>query len=242
VLGLGKNTSKVKAILFDLDNTLMDFMKMKERAIDAAADAMIDAGLPLSKEEILRGIYDLYEVYGIEDQTIFNKFLEKKMGRISYKILAAGIVAYRRVKEGYVEPYPHVTSTLLKLKGRGYDLFIISDAPTLQAWTRLTGMHLDYLFNEDSVITPEETGVKKPDELPFKKAIEKLKLKPEELLMVGDDPRKDIAGANKLGIITVLARYGCLTEFDSSKSEQKADYEIDDLGELLKLLPSKCQK
>ena len=41
----------IKAIIFDLDNTLMDFMKMKGRAIDAAITAMIDAGLEISKEQ-----------------------------------------------------------------------------------------------------------------------------------------------------------------------------------------------
>ena len=54
--------------------------------------------------------------------------------------------------------------------------------------------------------------------------------------MVGDDPRKDIAGANRLGIISVLARYGCIFEVDPSKPEQKADYEINDIKKLLKLL------
>ena len=35
----------IKAIIFDLDNTLVDFMDFKSRAVDAAIDAMIDAGM-----------------------------------------------------------------------------------------------------------------------------------------------------------------------------------------------------
>jgi beta-phosphoglucomutase-like phosphatase (HAD superfamily) len=35
----------IKAVIFDLDNTLVDFMAMKHQAIDAAINAMIDAGL-----------------------------------------------------------------------------------------------------------------------------------------------------------------------------------------------------
>ena len=40
----------IKAVIFDLDNTLVDFMAMKRQAIDAAINAMIDAGLNLSQE------------------------------------------------------------------------------------------------------------------------------------------------------------------------------------------------
>ena len=39
----------IKAIVFDLDNTLVDFMAMKRQAIDAAIDSMVDAGLELER-------------------------------------------------------------------------------------------------------------------------------------------------------------------------------------------------
>ena len=42
----------ISAVIFDLDNTLVDFMAMKRRAIDAAVQAMIDAGLNLSPDEV----------------------------------------------------------------------------------------------------------------------------------------------------------------------------------------------
>ena len=38
----------IKAVIFDLDNTLLDFMKMKEYAVKAAIAGMIEAGLDLS--------------------------------------------------------------------------------------------------------------------------------------------------------------------------------------------------
>ena len=56
--------------------------------------------------------------------------------------------------------------------------------------------------------------------------------------MVGDDPNRDIAGAKKLGITTVLAKYGCLIKIDPTKPQQKADYEINDINELLEILES----
>jgi len=250
-----KDTSKVKAILFDLDNTLIDFMKMKQHAINSAVEAMIDAGLPKGKEEVLKIIDRLYKKYGIEYQKIFDDVLTEILGKVDFKILAAGVVAYRKVKEGYIEPYPNVTSTLVELVKRGYNIGIISDAHAFQVWTRLVGMNLHHLFN--FVITFEETGVGKPDELPFRLALEKLNLKPEEVVMIGDDIKKDIKGAKKFGIITILAKYGEMTELikhgyitgirpesfptkvDRKSDEQKPDFEISDIKEILDLLPKK---
>lgn len=224
-----RDTSKVKAVIFDLDNTLIDFMKMKTQATEAAIEAMIDAGLKIEKKRALKIMNELYRKYGIEHQKIFNKFLKKVLKRVDNKILAAGVVAYRRIKEGYVEPYPNVIPTLIELIRRGYTLCIISDAPSFQVWSRLAGMKLQHFFN--LVIAFEETKVGKLHELPFKLAIEKLKLKPEEIMMVGDDPRRDIRGAKKLGMITVLAKYGQIF-----KGKIKADFEIKDISELLKIL------
>jgi beta-phosphoglucomutase-like phosphatase (HAD superfamily) len=50
----------IKAIVFDLDNTLVDFMAMKRQAIDAAIDAMLDAGLDLTREEVKSRIDAIY--------------------------------------------------------------------------------------------------------------------------------------------------------------------------------------
>ena len=35
----------IKVVVFDLDNTLTDFMRMKDAAVDAAVGAMVDAGI-----------------------------------------------------------------------------------------------------------------------------------------------------------------------------------------------------
>jgi putative hydrolase of the HAD superfamily len=234
-----KDVSKVKAILFDLDNTLIDFMKMKQHTINSAVEAMIDSGLPIKKEEALKIIDEIYKKHGMEYQKVFDDLLIKVLGKVDPKILAAGVVAYRKVKEGYIEPYPNVTSTLIELIKRGFNIGIISDAPAFQAWSRLVGMNLHHLFN--LVVTFEDTKKVKFEELPFKLAIEKLKLKPEEIMMVGDDPRKDIAGANRAGMVSVFAKYGKIFEPDKSKPEQKADFEINDIKEILDLLPRKVK-
>jgi len=196
----------IKAVLFDLDNTLMDFMKMKRRAVEAAVEAMAGAGLRVGKKRAERILWSLYAKKGFEYQRIFQLFLKKMIGKIDYSVMAAGIVAYRHVKEGYVEPYPGVVDALLKLREGGIRLGIITDAPKLQAWLRLAEMKLTPFF--DLVIAFEDTGRKKPSAMPFEEAVKKLGLEPGEILFVGDSLKRDVAGAKKAGMVAAWAKYG----------------------------------
>jgi putative hydrolase of the HAD superfamily len=221
---------KIKAVIFDLDNTLVDFMKMKKVAIDAAVDAMIDAGLPMKKKEARDKIFRVYKEKGIEYQQVFDSFLIQAFGKIDPKILAAGVISYRRARESALVSYPRVTITLLELLKRGLKLAVVSDAPRLQAWLRLCGLNIHNYF--DVVVTFEDTNKRKPDSEPFRKTLELLQLKPREVIMVGDWPERDIVGARPLGMKTVFARYG--DTFGTKNSG--ADWDIDDIYELVDII------
>ncbi len=219
----------IKAVLFDLDNTLIDFMRMKRNSCEAGISAMIDAGLKVNKEKALKKLFKLYDIYGLEEKKIFQKFLKKETGSVDYRILANAIVAYRSVRTSYLHPFPHTDYVLLKLKSKGIKLAIVTDAPRLKAWLRLMAMKIGNFF--DVVVAFEDTKELKPSSLPFEAALNKLKLTPEECLMVGDLPHRDIEGAKKLGIKTCFAKYGNL-----KVKKSKADYEISDIKELLKIV------
>lgn len=222
--------SKIRALLFDLDNTLVDFMKMKRSAVEAAITAMIDAGLDMTPDEAGRCIWDIYDQEGIESQEVFDRFLIEHYGRINYKILAAGIIAYRRAREAAMVLYPHVKSTLVQLVHRGYRLAVLSDAPAKQAWLRLCSLGLQHFF--ETVITFEDTGERKPHPSPFHKALETLGVKADEALMIGDWPERDMAGAKAVGIRTIYARYG-----DAHQNlNSGADREIDEISEILDIV------
>ena len=216
----------IKAVLFDLDNTLIDFMRVKRSSVDAAIDAMLAAGVKVKKKKAEKILYKLYKKHGIEHQHIFQKFLRKATGKLNHKALAEGIVAYRKTQAGILEPYSDVIPTLIKLKQQGLKLAIVSDAPRLKAWIRLVEMRLQNFF--DVVVCHEDTGKYKHTGLPFKKALKLLKLKPENCVMVGDWPERDIVGAKKLGIRTIFARYGATKKIKKSG----ADFEVNSIREV----------
>jgi len=217
----------IKAVVFDLDNTLVDFMLMKRQAIDAAINAMIDAGLKLSREDIQSRIDEIYKEKGMEFQNVFDQLLYGEFQKVDYKILSAGVIAYRKAREAALVPYPHVYLTLMELLKMGIRLAVVSDAPAREAWLRLSYLNFHHIF--DHVVTFEDTGRRKPHEAPFRRALELLQVEPEESLMVGDWAERDVVGAAKVGMKTVFARYG--DTFGTVESN--ADFEIDDIAELV---------
>ena len=217
----------IKAVIFDLDNTLVDFMLMKRQAIDAAINAMIDAGLRLSREDIQSRIDEIYKEKGMEFQSVFDQLLYDEFQKVDYKILSAGVIAYRRAREAALVPYPHVYLTLMELLKMGVRLAVVSDAPAREAWLRLSYLNFHHIF--DHVVTFEDTGKRKPHEAPFRRALELLKVEPSEALMIGDWAERDVVGAAKVGMKTVFARYG--DTFGTVESH--ADFEIDDISELI---------
>ncbi len=225
----------IKAVVFDLDNTLVDFMTMKKLSIEAAVSAMIDSGLPISREEAYKIIDEIYKDQGIEYQQVFDAFLLKVLNKIEYKILCAGIVAYRRAREAALIPYPHVYSTLNQLLKMGIKLGILSDAPVKEAWLRLAYMNFHHIF--DAVVTFNETGERKPSPVTFLTILQKLNVKPEEALMIGDWIERDIIGAANIGMKTVFAKYG-----DTFNTEShSAHYEINDIVELIDIIKKENQ-
>jgi putative hydrolase of the HAD superfamily len=220
----------IKLVIFDLDNTLTDFKRMKESAVDAAIEAMVDAGLRFPPEKIESKIYEVYEREGIEFQGVFDDVLRELLGEVDFKILAAGIVAYRRAREASLVLYPHVRVTLFELMKRGIRLAVVSDAPRKEAWLRLCYLQLHHMF--DKVLTFDDTGERKPSPTPFRQVLDHFRIQPQEALMVGDWPERDITGAAKLGIMTVFARYG--DTFGTVESGAK--HEITDIIDLVEIV------
>lgn len=220
----------MKAVLFDLDNTLIDFMRMKRHASNAAARAMIKAGLAIDEKSAEDELFEFYLMDGIEGDTVFSHFIEKHNGGMNDRILAAGINAYRKAKQEYLKPYLSVPKVLNALKEKGLKIGIVTDAPRLKAYIRLDAMGIADIF--DIVVGFEDTGKQKPHSMPFKKALEQIGFAPDDVLFVGDWIERDIVGAKMVGMKTCWAKYGAGDQTEKSN----ADYEIDDIKKLVAII------
>ena len=220
----------IRAVIFDLDNTLLDFMAMKSFAIKAGVRGMIEAGLKLDSDIAYNKIVEIYETKGYEYQKVFDDFIINETKETNYKVLASGISAYRKAREASLALYPNVNSTLIKLIKMGMLVGVVSDAPSREAWMRICQLNLHHIF--DSVVTFNDTGYTKPSSKPFKKICKNLNILPQEALMLGDWPDRDVVGAKKVGMYTAFARYG--DTFNTQNSN--ADYDLDDISELIDII------
>ena len=226
----------IQAVIFDLDNTLLDFMNMKTKAVDAAVLGMIEAGFQIEMEVAKNKIFNIYESKGWEYQEVFDDFIKDEMGVLDYKILASGIVAYRKAKEASLILYPNVNSTLITLSKWGLKLGVVSDAPSREAWIRICSVNLHHIF--DAIVTFHDTGMHKPSPEPFRKISSLLDVPSANSLMVGDWPERDVIGAKKRGMKTAFAKYGDVF----GTQESGADYDIQDIKEILSIVIKENKK
>ena len=65
----------IEAVIFDLDNTLLDFMNMKTKAVESAVHGMIEAGFQMERDLAKDKIFKiLYLTYLIHIEQIFSNF------------------------------------------------------------------------------------------------------------------------------------------------------------------------
>ena len=220
----------IKAITFDMDMTLLDFFEFKIAGSNAAAKAMVQAGLPMTIDACKKELFEHY-MTDIEGDNVFSNFLKNKQIQ-DERILAAGINAYLKAKYASLKPYPQVRQTILELKKKGIKVAIVSNAPRLKAFMRLDAAGIADLF--EVVVGLENAKQAKPSQMPFKKALELLNVQPSEAMHIGDWPEIDFPGAKALGMKTVLAKYGF--EAQPQLKYLKPDFTIEKFEDILEIV------
>lgn len=221
---------RLKAVAFDLDSTLTDFLRFKRLATESAALAMVDAGLDMEPKLAQERLWEKYREAGLDGDVAFERFLRETLGRVDDHVLWAGIQAYQRAKQAHLEPYPRTVETLVGLVRRGLVLAIITDAERHKAHQRLAALRLAPFF--EYVITRDDTLNGKGDEKPFLMLLRLLHARPGEVLMVGDHRERDVRPAKRAGLHTALAQYGAQAHYATLFPEDEPDFvlrRIDDL-------------
>lgn len=218
----------LKAILFDLDNTLIDFMSFKQQTAKSVAVELKRLGWRLTEQQTYDKIFQIYREKGIEYQKTFADLVygEGYEGNEAEKLQQAAIIAYNRHKYSILRPYLGVLDLLQTLKPQ-YKLAVLTDAPRNKAWQRLILAGLEGYFDE--VGTYHDTQMHKPDKTPFLRMGERLGVAPEDCLFVGDNPSRDIKGAKGVGMKTAWAKYGQVAQYIGYSAPAREDEQLADL-------------
>ncbi len=192
----------IKAVFFDIDDTLYDTSGFAKLARKAALNVMIDAGLPLETDEAYLLLREIIDEYGSNYGKHFNILTKRVFGEENPLLIALGMITYHNVKFALLRLFPQTIKTLIFLKEKGYKLGVISNGKTIKQWEKLIRLGLHHFF--DQVITSEEAGVEKPDIHIFQLAMKKMGVKADNSIMIGNKFSEDIKGALNSGIDAIL--------------------------------------
>ncbi|WP_321421199.1 TIGR02253 family HAD-type hydrolase [uncultured Methanobacterium sp.] len=208
----------IKAVFFDIDDTLYDTSGFAKRARKAALQAMIDAGLPLSQQEAYLLLRKIIKEKGSNYDKHFNILTKRVMGEEKPLLIALGMITYHNVKFALLRLFPDTMSTLIYLKKSNYQLGVISNGLTIKQWEKLIRLGLYHFFDE--VVTSQEAGSEKPDLEIFQLALDRMGCQAEESIMVGNKFSEDILGATKAGMSAILVN-SKLTEAEKEIIEKE---------------------
>ena len=208
-----------------MDNTLFDLVGAQMAACEAVTRSL---GV---RDENLLFPYFLRPVHGFESHENILDFMQDRGIPVS-EFYDNARRMYEQEKIRAITPYPGVVDTLSLIRDRGFPMAIITDAHSRDAVRRLEKAGLLPFFC--CMVTYDLVGVKKPAHEPFIVALDLLKSTADDVLLVGDSPRRDIEPGKTLGIRTVYARYG--DRFSDDRSPVQADYVIDTIAELPEIL------
>jgi putative hydrolase of the HAD superfamily len=94
--------------------------------------------------------------------------------------------------------FPGVTTALETLRRRGVPLALVTNGDTTHQRRKITQHDLERFF--DVIVIEGEMGVGKPEEVVYRYALSKLRVKPEEAWMVGDHLEWDVLAPQRLGL------------------------------------------
>jgi putative hydrolase of the HAD superfamily len=206
----------MKAVLFDLDDTLVDH----QHSFRSGLAALRDAYSPLqgySFEEletvyiqwletlhrrVLAGTCTLYEAR----RERFRHVFQHCGAALSEADLAQVIDLHHHVYRESQRPVAGVVALLAHLRGAGLRIGVVTNNLTEEQWGKLRQCGLESYV--DVMVTAEDVGIPKPDPTMFEAVLQQLACAAGDTVMIGDSWRADVLGATALGIRTLwLNRY-----------------------------------
>ena len=218
-----------KAVLFDLDGTLIDSAPDLALAINHMLTS-------IGREEISPAIIrswvgngaSILVQRGLSGQTDIDENLDPELLE---KSLAIFLDFYAKNLCVDTVTYPHVRSSLKILKAKGYQLAIVTNKPYDFIQPILDGLELNGLF--ELLVGGDTLEKRKPDPLPLHYACEKLGVTVEQCVMVGDS-KNDVLAANAANMQSIGLSYGY--NYGEDINEHNPDVSFDDFADIIATL------
>lgn len=230
---------KIKAIFFDIDDTLYSTTGFARLARQRALRAMISLGLKQPLSVLTKELDEVIAEFSSNYDQHFDKLLLRLPKRcyegVNPAILTAGaVIAYHQTKFRELSPYSDILPALKTLARTNLIRGIITAGLAVKQSEKLIRLKLYHLLTPGAIFISDQIGIGKPNVKLYQRACSEAGVRPAETLYVGDNPVNDIDPANKAGMITVLSRR--TQKYLSVKGKTKPGYCIDNFRQLLKIL------
>ncbi|PSP82362.1 HAD family hydrolase [Halobacteriales archaeon QS_1_68_17] len=187
----------LRAVVFDLDDTLAVVDRDRQALLDDATDR---AGAPaLSRDRYLE--HHDADLATETREPIFAAMLEGADADVEPGDLAA---VYRDAIGEAIVPVEGAERLVRELASR-YRVGLVTDGPLVAQRDKLERLGWGDLFEAVAITGTLPAG--KPDERAFLAVLEELGVDPSAAVYVGDKPRADIQGATALGMRAIQVLY-----------------------------------
>ncbi len=208
----------IKALIFDLDDTLLDSTtQMRWRGIDSACQAMCAAGFEMKHStcsaRLTKNSLELLSV---------KKAIEK-LCKDDKRLIRIGYDAYHDFDVDGITLHDGVRE-MLEIFRKRYALALLTSGDTSLQKKKVAELRLENLFDIIRYDDRNADGTKK-DALA---AIAKnLRLEPQQCIVIGDRIDNELRYGKELGMKTVLVKAGPYAGLEPACDEEKPDYTID---------------
>ena len=211
---------EIRALLFDVNGTLIDIEtdEWMEEAYRAVAHFLTYQGISLRRGEVRdlyfqimkeqfaasAEIYPEFDVVGVWREVLrrYANGYTRSLGSDKLQQMPLFLAELQRgISRKRLVAFPQTQEILAELKAR-YRLAVVSDAQSAYGLPELRAAGLADYFAP--IIISGDYGYRKPDTRLFQAALTELQVRPEEAIFVGNDRFRDVLGARRLNMKTIL--------------------------------------
>ncbi|MBZ5489374.1 MAG: HAD hydrolase-like protein [Acidobacteriia bacterium] len=224
----------IRCVIFDLDDTLYDCFGQRVRVAHRyAAQAMVAAGLKADSEAVYRARMRAFRTDPMLrhiDAEVSRHFGAENPEEIS----RAAREAYFNCPVGKLTLFPGSLPLLRFLAKRGVRNFVVSFGEPRTQHAKVKALGLDCEPSVEKIYFADRSNLL-TKEAAFRKIQKRTRLKPSEILVVGDRPMREIRAGKELGMHTVRLRHGEFKSQMPAGREEEPDYVIENISEVRNL-------